>query len=328
MPTIIKETKALEKIINSSQSFFLTLHMVPDADACGSMLCFAEVLKNKGKKVYIYSYDRINESLLILPGVNEIRNEITSKSFDVAVFFECSTPHRAGINISDFKFKKTISIDHHLTSERYADLNIIYPNYPSTAEIIYHILKKMGLPLTKTMAINLYAGIITDTGRFQYPQTKPQTLKTAAKLISFGFDFYRINEIFFNRTTYKNLKLLSVALSTLEIDNSIACMVIRQSDFEKYNADFMDTDNIINYPMMIEDVLAAFLIKEDMEKYSVTFRSRKNIDVSYVASKFGGGGHINASGFKISKKSIDSIEVLKDKVKQCLRKEIEKKNHS
>ena len=325
MPGMIKKIKALKEIIDSSKTFFLTIHMIPDADACGSMLCFAEFLKGKGKKVYMYSHDKLNNALMTLPGVKDVKDKIILKVFDTAVFFECSVPQRSGIDISDFRFRKTISIDHHITAERYADLNIIYPDYPSTSEIIYSVIKKMGASITPTMAVNLYAGIITDTGRFQYPQTRPQTLKIVSNLMSLGIDFYRINEVFFNRTTYKNLKLLSVALSSLEIDNSIASMVIKESDFKKYKANFTDTDNIINYPMMLEDVLAVFLIKEDSEKYSVTFRSKKNIDVSYVASRFGGGGHITASGFKIPKKEIKDIEILKQKIKEYLSREIREK---
>lgn len=322
MLPLIKEIPHLKRIINSSKTFFLTLHSVPDADACGSMLCFYEFLVNTGKDVYLYSHDRIADNLLILPNAKKIRQDITKFEYDVGIFFEVSTPSRAGIDIKKFNFKKTINIDHHKTSQRYAEINIIYPEYPSTAEMIWHIFKKMKVKLTKTMAINLYCGIITDTGRFQYSQTKPETFYVAAELIKYNFDFQKLNENFFSKATYKNLKLLSVALSTLEVSNGVASMFITKEDFERYCADITDTENIINYPMMLNDVKVAFLIKEDNERYNVTFRSRGNFDVAKVALEFGGGGHKNASGFKISKDKISSIDELIEKVRRCLREKI------
>ena len=318
----IKEIPRIKNIIHSSKTFFLTLHMMPDADSCGSMLCFYEFLKKLGKKVYLYSYDRMPQNLSVLPYVDKIKYEIDRFDYDVGIFFESSKPSRSGIEIERFSFKKIINIDHHATSLRYGDVNVIYPEFPSTSEIIWRILKSMRVKLTKTMAINLYCGIITDTGRFQYSKTLPETLKVAADLMKYDFDFQSLNENFFSKTTYKNLKLLSVALSTLEILDGIASMFITKSDFERYNADFVDTENIINYPMMIEDVKAAFLVKEDVDKYNVTFRSRGNLDVSKIAARFGGGGHKNASGFKVSKDKFESIEDLIGKVRGCLLEKI------
>lgn len=315
----IKEVDQLKDILDKSKTFFLTLHLVPDADACGSMLCFYEFLKRKKKNVYLYSHDRLTENLKILPNIDKITHDITEFSFDVAIFFECSTPQRSGIDVSKFRFKKIINIDHHKTAKRYGDVNIIYPQFPSTAEIIWSIMNEFNFKLTKTMAVNLYSGIITDTGRFQYPQTLPETFYTAGDLIKYGFDFKKINDNFFNTSTYKNLKLLGVALSSLVLDNGIGYMIIRDDDFKLYNADFQDTENIINYPMMIPDVKAVFLVKEDKDKYNVTFRSKGNLDVSNVALKFGGGGHKNASGFRISKDKVESIDSLVLEVLKCLK---------
>ncbi|MCX7641483.1 MAG: bifunctional oligoribonuclease/PAP phosphatase NrnA [Elusimicrobiales bacterium] len=318
----IKEIPKLSNLLKNSNTFFLTLHTIPDADSCGSMLCFYEFLKRLGKKVYLYSSDRLSENLLVLPYVDKIKNNLTEYNYDVIVFFECSTPQRSGIDITKFKYKAIVNIDHHKTAKRYGNINIIYPHYPSTSEIIWYILKEMNFNITKTMAINLYCGIITDTGRFQYSQTLPETLKVAGELIKHKFNFQKLNENFFATTTYRNLKLLGVALSSLEFSNGIAIMNIKEEDFKKFSADFSDTENIINYPMMIPETKVTILIKEDLEKYSVTFRSKDDIDVGLVALEFGGGGHKNASGFKISKNRVKNIEELIKKVKKCLIKKI------
>ncbi|MCX7905507.1 MAG: bifunctional oligoribonuclease/PAP phosphatase NrnA [Elusimicrobiales bacterium] len=318
----IKEIFKLASLLENSKTFFLTLHSMPDADSCGSMLCFYEFLKRKKKDVYLYSCDRLPENLYVLPYVENIKNSIEKKDYDVAIFFECSTPQRSGIDVEKFKFKNIVNIDHHKTAQNYGDINIIYPCYPSTSEIVWHILKAMKIDITKTMAINLYCGIITDTGRFQYNQTLPETFYVAAELIKHKFDFQKLNENFFSTTTYKNLKLLGVALSNLRVYDGIAIMIIKEGDFKKFSADFSDTENIINYPMMIPDVKVTIFVKEDSERYSFTFRSKDNIDVGTIALEFGGGGHRNASGFKISKNKVKELEKFIYKVERCIRKQI------
>jgi len=318
-----KEVNKLKDIISRYHSFFLTLHINPDADACGSMLSFYYYLKNIGKNVYLYSHDKIQDNLKILPFVKDIKNTIeNNKFFDVGIFFECSTLDRAGDEIKDLSFKKIISIDHHKTAERYGDLNIYDFESSSTAEIMYDIYQNLGANIDKTIAILLYSGIVTDTNKFHYSQTKPKTHIIAAHLISTGIDFKAINDNFFMKARYENIKLLGRAIEGMKIyDNSISVMCLLKKDFEEFKALPSDSENIINYPMMIENVKVSILIREDDEKYTTTFRSKDSIDVSKVALLFGGGGHKNACGFKISKTKINLnslIEKVIDEVRKIL----------
>jgi phosphoesterase RecJ-like protein len=322
MELLHKEIKEFRKIIKKNQTFFMTVHLNPDADAIGSMLSVALYLENLGKKIFLYSHDVLNENLLILPGAKKIKYKTTSKAFDVGIFFECSTPERGGNEIKEISFKKTISIDHHKTAKRYADLNILDFKSPSTSEIIFRIFKRIGFKMDKNIAKLLYAGIVTDTGRFHYPQTTPQTHIIAGELLKYKFDFTKLNDNFFVRTTYQNIKLLARAIERMKIYyQKFAMLVLREKDFREFKAGFEHTENIVNYPMMIDEVKVSCLIKEDREKFSVTFRSKGNIDVSEIALFFGGGGHKSASGFKVSKNKID-IETLKKSILKEIKKYI------
>jgi phosphoesterase RecJ-like protein len=310
----------LRKIIKSNTSFFLTLHINPDADSCGSMLSFYYYLKLLKKKVYLYSKDIIQDNLKILPYVEHIKNEIKDEFFDVGVFFECSTPERAGEIIKKISFKKIISIDHHKTATRYGDINIYDTKASSTAEIMYDIFNLLGAKIDKTIAFLLYSGIVTDTNKFHYSQTSPKTHMIAAKLISTGINFKAINDNFFMKARYENIKLLGRGIEGMQIyDGSIALMQLLKKDFDEFKAQQSDTENIINYPMMIDNIKVSILIKEDEEKYTVTFRSKDEIDISKIALIFGGGGHKNASGFKISKSKMD-LETLKKNIIDEVRK--------
>lgn len=314
------DIKKFKKIINKANTFFLTIHTTPDADALGSMLSIYDWLKRLGKKVWAYSKDELSSNLSIIPHYRVVKHHIKNKRYDVAIFFECSTPERCGFDLSGISFSKTISFDHHKTAKKYADLNILDFKSPSTSEIIWNLFKKMNVKINKNIALSLYAGIVTDTGRFHYPQTKPTTHIIASKLLEHKINFTKINDNFFSKTTYQNLKLLSRALESMEIINKVAIMILKDKDFSQFNADMHHSENIINYPMMLDDVLVSVLIKEDKEKYNVTMRSKNKIDVGNIALSFGGGGHMNASGFKISKNKLSSIYELKEKLIKKIKK--------
>ncbi len=312
-----------KQIILKNKTFFLAMHLNPDADACGSMLSMYCYLKSLNKKVYLFSSDKLPENLYILPHSSKINSEMPKKNkFDVGIFFECSTPDRAGSKISELNFKYTISIDHHKTATKYATLNILDFKSPSTSEIIYRLFKQLKFKIDKNIAILLYAGIITDTGKFHYPQTTPQTHIIVSELLKYRFNFSKINDNFFLRTTYQNLKLLGRAIENMELyDEKIAILILKQKDFEEFKAGFEHTENIVNFPMMLDSVEVSVLIKEDKERYNVTFRSKEKVDVSKIALTFGGGGHRNASGFKISRKKILYNE-LKDKILIEIKKQL------
>ncbi|NLH38975.1 MAG: bifunctional oligoribonuclease/PAP phosphatase NrnA [Elusimicrobia bacterium] len=315
------DIRKFKHIIDNNKTFFLTLHTGPDADAAGSMLVVYEYLKSLKKTVYLYSVDSLPENLHILPHYKSIKNSLIKKEFDVAIFFECSTPDRAGININDFKFKRIINIDHHRTAERYGDVNILNFDSPSTAEMIWNIFKHLKIKITKNMAVLLYSGIITDTGKFHYSQTTPETHIIAAELLKYKFNFTKINDNFFLSSTYQSLKLLGRALESLKIKDGIAFMNLTQNDFKEFDASFEHSESIVNYPMMIDEVKVSVFIKEDEKKFTVTFRSKPKINVSNVALAFNGGGHKNASGFKISKEKI-TYDELKRSILTEIKKEI------
>ncbi|MCK4936259.1 MAG: bifunctional oligoribonuclease/PAP phosphatase NrnA [Elusimicrobiales bacterium] len=315
-----KELRKIRNLIHKHKSFFLAGHINPDGDTLGSMLAFSSVLKRMGKKVYMFSNDPIPENLRFLPKVKTIKiAKIPKSAYDVMILLESSTPKRAGdLKNMDKKVKVLVNIDHHKTSQNFGDINIIDNASASTAEIIYRLFYNMKVKITKSEAICLYTGIVTDTGRFHYPATNPRTLEIAARLLQTGFDFSRINDLLFSSRAFRALKILGKALLSMELafSDKAAFLRLTNADFKETNTTSEHTESIINHGMMVPGVKISVLFRQEANRVTITFRSKGNIDVSALAKKFGGGGHKHAAGCK-SNLSLDSIE-------KKIRKEVSK----
>lgn len=286
------------------RSFFLAGHRKPDGDTIGSGLALVWFLKSLGKKAEIYSQDPIPKVLQFLPGIGMVRvGQKTRKKFDTAILLECSTPDRFG-DILDLKSQvgTIIHIDHHKTSVPYGHINLIHPEASSNAEQVYEILRLSGRPVTPEMAACLYVGLATDTGRFQYSNTSPRTLRVAAELMETGIKAYKINERLFATKPLSALKLLSLTLGGLELHfkGKAAVQTISRGILKRAQASMEDSEEIVNYGLTIPGTEVAILFKEEPGRIFVSFRSRDEVDVSAVAQKFGGGGHHKAAGCQLA----------------------------
>ena len=153
--------------------------------------------------------------------------------------------------------------------------------------------------LDEEIAKALYIGIIHDTGVFQYSNTSPETLRAAAKLISYGFDFSRLIEETFYEKTYLQTQILGRALleSILFMDGKCVVSVIDRKTMDFYGASPQDLEGIVSQLRSIKGVeCAIFMYETGVLEYKVSMRSGGLVNVSQIASYFGGGGHVRAAG--------------------------------
>lgn len=289
------------KVIKSNRTFFVTGHVHPDGDTVGSELALLNLLSRLGKKVIAANTDPVPAGLSFLPNVKRIR--AVSKMpgvYDAAIILECSTPERMGgiINLKSQIKNCVINIDHHLQGDKFGDINLIDPKASSISELIYYLFKCGGLEPTQDEATSLYAGLVTDTGRFQFSNTTAQSHLVAAGLINYGVEVAKVNELLFNIRDLGFLKTLGKALETitLALEKKMALITIKNPG---NTAEF---DEIVNYGLMIPSVSVVALLRPGDKKNDVkiSLRSKDNINVSSVAKHFGGGGHRNASGCNIT----------------------------
>lgn len=303
-------------VIKQNKTFFLSGHHKPDGDTVASELAMASMLSRLRKSVVICNQEPVPSSLHFLPGIRKIRSaHKIDGTFDVAIIFECNSPERMG-NIIDLKkqAKTVINIDHHLKHGDFGDINFVNSKASSNSEQLYYLFEKMGMPITRDEAKCLYVGIMADTGRFQHSNTNAETLRISSKLLEKEIQPHILVEKIYGTRSFPALKLLAHCLTDLKMspDGKIARIKITKDDFSRTQSTEDETEEIVNYGLMIPSALISILLREGGQNgtVKVSLRSRRNVNVCRLAEQFGGGGHKYASGCKISGNIDDVSELL------------------
>lgn len=315
--------KQIIESILKSRNILITGHVNPDGDSIGSQLCLSLMLKARKIPHRIINYGEIPEKYQFLPGCNSIIKpegfDGQSEIFDTAVFFECSNLERAG-GVAQLIGEdcRVINIDHHIDNDRFGDLNWTDPKASAVGVMVYEMFRENSIEIDKDMATNLYAAILTDTGRFHFNNTTPRCLRTAADLVEIGADPVGITDkVYFNHSRQK-LLLTGLALSTIRylLNGRLCYLTVDLNIMEKASARKSDTEGLINKTLNASGVEIGVLFTEvDNSSTKVSFRSQTSIDVEAIASHFGGGGHINASGAVIELPLKRATETVLDYVK-------------
>ena len=295
------------ELLRSQNSFLVLTHYRPDGDAVGSQLALVLALKSLGKTVEAWNDDDVPAKFRFLPHTDLItRPPAESKDFDVVIAIDTSTWQRVGTAAQRIRNKKHfVNIDHHISNEKFGEINWIVPEAPASGQIAFDLIKRGGFKLTQEIATCLFAAISTDTGSFSYGSTTAESLRVAAELVDTGINVGEICRHVYESYPYARLMLLQKALAQLELADHkrIAYTWVTVEMFEESGAKREDTEGLIDYARAIEGVLVAVLFEEMAEagKIRISLRSKHpKIDVNSIARRFGGGGHREAAGARIS----------------------------
>lgn len=294
--------KQAAALLHEAESFLIVPHLHPDGDALGSALGLYHALRAMGKPIVeVVSHDSVPEIYRFLPDWDKIHLEHPPHTtYDLAVVVDQSQLSRAGKHEPLVRAaRKILQIDHHVPLEPFADVRIVDTCAAATAELVYRLLRSMRVPITPTVATCLLTGIVTDTFSFKFPNTTPRTLRIAAALQQAGADLSAISEQVFETRSYSAVKLLGLALSTLQrtSDGKIAWVVIPRRAFEEAQAHEEETEGIVNFVRSVRGVEIAMMLRESPTgKIRVSLRSRGKVNVAKLAQQFNGGGHENAAG--------------------------------
>lgn len=323
----------LKNIVLGNSSFLLTTHVNPDADAIGSEIAFYHLLKKIGKRVFIVNYSTLPYNMEFLNKENIIQRfdeEIHKNIFndvDVLVALDFNRADRTVRMENGFRKsnKLKICIDHHQDPEAFVDQQFIDTDYCSTGHIIYDFIKHTKIvELDFKIAEPLYAAIMTDTGSFRFDRTTAEVHNSIADLLKYGVNPEQVYDKLYDQSKFSKVKLLGRALNSINLlsDNKIGYMTITQKDFEELGAIESDTENFVNYNLSIENVVLGILFIELKNGFKVSFRSKGNIPVNKLASEFGGGGHINASGARFfTNNMMEMIPIILSKAELYLKTE-------
>ena len=311
----------LEEIKNAEKIVVLT-HEMPDGDAVGSSLAMMAALKGLGKEsdVIIPEYSSCFE---FLPGIPEIKKESDVEKYDLAIALDCADGKiLCGYNEYFEKAKTKIVIDHHGSNKMYGDINFVNPASPACAEVLIGMFDYFGIEITKDIGTCLIAGIITDTGGFNY-NVNPETFDFAAMLLRKGIKISDVYGKVLRTKTKANFELARIANDRLEFleDGKVAFTYITVEDEEKVHAKMGDHEGLVESGRDIEGVEISMFLHEVPDKtngFKVSLRSKDYVNVSDIGIMFGGGGHPRAAGAYIS----GTAEQIKEKLLVEARKQL------
>lgn len=307
----------LADIIKNNQSFLITTHINPDADAIGSEIAFYKLTNMLGKKSRIINHSSTPYNLTFLDAGNIIEkyDEVVHKdvfaTVDVLVALDFNKSDRIVSMKKNFSesTKLKICIDHHQDPEDFVNYSFIDTEYAATGHILFDFIKKTEIvKINKEIADMLYAAIMTDTGSFRFERTSSHLHRIVAELLDFGVNPTEIYDKLYNESKLSKIKLLGKCLDSLQLiaNNKIGYMIITQNDFRETNAIESDTENFVNIILSIEGVKLGLLFIELKNGFKVSFRSKGNLPVNKLAATFGGGGHINAAGARFRDAKMES----------------------
>ncbi len=308
----------LVHLIERVEQVVLITHIKPDGDALGSLFGLAAILQGMGKKVFCYLEEEPPHLYRFLPGVRQA--ETTVEALDhfvraagediMAIALDCGDMQRLGKSGPLLrKIHPFVVIDHHNGNNGFGDLSWVEAHRSSTGEMICDLARALGQDLSESAAICLYTAIVTDTGSFRYSSTSSHTHRVAADLVERGARPGMINEKLYDNYPLGRLRLMQQVLTTLAMfaDEQIAVISVSNKMLAETGTTLEDTENFINLPRALKTVRIAVFLKEGQGFVSVSLRSRGCCDVSKVAVRFGGGGHVRASGFRRNGLSLDQM---------------------
>jgi phosphoesterase RecJ-like protein len=282
--------------IGRRQRFVLTSHVRPDGDAVGSVLACYALLQQMGKRAEMVMRDPVPRAYRFLPFADAvIQAPYVEEGFEAAIILECDSVQRTALQGLDGPF--LINIDHHCSGRPFADVNWIDPQACATAELIFRLAREAGVPLSPEIATCLYAAVLADTGAFSHPGTNATTFGLARELVCAGADPAVIARQTYFSTSAGKMRLLGTALARLRQDGWLAWIYVSRDDLEHCQASEEDCGGLVDFALGVNGVEVAVFFRELADgHWHASLRSKGEINVAEIAERFGGGGHISASG--------------------------------
>ncbi len=297
--------------LKAHDDYMIVCHRKPDGDTVGSAFALRAALRAMGKRAQIACSDPITDRYsMITGGESEPVFDFEPKTI---VTVDTASPSLLGNRLSHLEGKVDLVIDHHPSCTNYGKVNVVYPTAAAAGEIIWHIIKELGVEIDKHMATCIYVAISTDTGCFKYSNTYPSVLRMAADIAEMGVSLHELNYLLFMLKSRSRLAIEARVVDTSKMfrDGTIAVGIVRESDKAEIGATEDDMDDLGTLMRCIEGVEVGILLKEDGQGfYKVSLRSNAKINVSQLAENFGGGGHRRAAGCSVRGSEQEAVMAL------------------
>lgn len=285
--------------LKNAEDILILCHRNPDGDTLGSGYGLLRALRSMGKRVKLFCDDKIPEKFSYL--YEGIEEDDFEEKFIVSV--DVAERKLLGDGGSEkYGDRVALSLDHHGTSRLFAKKTYCEPDSASACEIIFSVIKALGVEISGEIASCLYTGMSTDTGCFRYSNVTPRTHRIAAELIEKGADHVRINVKMFEMKSINNIMLERMCLDSLESygEGKVAVITVTKAMLDECKTEKSALDAIKPITRQIEGVEIGLTVKEENDgKTGVSIRTGENYDASVICAHFGGGGHARAAGCEI-----------------------------
>jgi phosphoesterase RecJ-like protein len=328
-----EKLKNILDLMRGSQRVLITSHRDPDGDSVGSQLALAELVESWGKSCRIINQGDLPNKYAFLDPSGKIENvEILPEeqkdvvpASDLVLVLDCTSLKRVG-EVEKFipSASPLVNIDHHPDNEHFGSFNYVDVQASAAGEIVFDLLQISQFGITPAVANQLYAAILSDTGRFKFSNTSPGCLRVCAELVAAGADPKLVtNQIYFNHSL-SFLRLLGSILSRPQILNGgrICVMTLKQSLLTQLSIEPKEVEGVVDYSLFLKGVEIGLLFTEkESERTKVNLRSQNQFDVSKIARTFGGGGHRNAAGCTINQHLEKTKSIILEKIQKTLKDE-------
>jgi len=305
----------------ASRKAILTTHLNADGDGAGCQAALAAWLRANGTEAWIVNPTQFPETFKFLLGDPSWVVEASSPNVqrlcdeaDLAVVLDTGEVQRIGRVRSLIRHLPTVVIDHHQPGEQpIGGISLRDPEACATGELVYDVIVAAGGPWPATTLEGIYVAILTDTGSFRFTNATPGSHQVAADLIARGVDPETMYGRVYGGAPLGRYRLLERALATLEFDEKagIAWMVVPQDALLEIGATPDDLEGMVDVPRSVAGARVGLLFRlTTTGEVKVSFRSTGPVDVNELAKRFGGGGHIKASGAMVPGPMDHAVEIV------------------
>ncbi len=330
--TMNQEFARAVELVNKSENILVTTHTKPDGDACGAVAALVRALTKAGKNIkplflsgvpdwYMFLFDSPPAVL----GENISLNELKESKFidpDLIIIVDTNSNNQLA-GFSEYlkaNNKPVLVMDHHVTNDGLGNIEIKDTAAAAAGQIVFDFLRYNRYEIDNEIARALFVAIVTDTGWFRFSNVDSRVLSDCSELVKLGAEPAKIYHDLYQCFSIERFNLMTVMFNTLELhfEGRYATQYLNQQDFKNTGADYKDTENLIDECQKIGSVEAVALFVEQADgRIKCSLRSRGGIDVRNIAQKFGGGGHIMASGMHLDGPLESAMNVIFKEFEAC-----------
>jgi len=300
----------------------VSCHINADGDAIGSLLAMGSILKRLKKKYWMVIHDNPpNPKFKFLKDFDKILNYqedgARNWNFDSAVILDTADLDRLGDVKKLLKREEKmpiLNVDHHISNTNFGTINLVGQKASSTCELIYLITKNIeNFKIDKSLAYQIYTGIIYDTGRFSFSNTTTKSMEICAEMLKKGVDCHEVSKHIYFEKSFESIQLLGLGLKSMELylNGKVGLIAFEKRRLSKNQNSVIDLDSLVNYATAVKGVEVGILLREEEKgRFRVSLRSKDRVDVNKIAKVFNGGGHFKAAGCYIKGNLKETINQL------------------